>query len=240
MILSESITFIFAFKCAIMPSLLTNFKIIISDKLYLKDPETSELGKNIIKNGIILIDEIGFEAFTFKKLGAIINSSESSIYRYFESKHKLLIYLSTWYWSWTEYNLVIATTNVVDPLEKLEKAINVITQVIKDDPKTPHIDESILSRIIVSEFNKTLFTKEVDQENQEGYFLVYLRITHRVIAMIEEVNPNYPYAKTLASSIIDGNLHQNFLKDHFKTITNLSAKESITDFYNDIIRKVLQ
>ena len=58
--------------------------------------------------------------------------------------------------------------------------------------------------------------------------------------MIEEVNPNYPYAKTLASSIIDGNLHQNFLKDHFKTITNLSAKESITDFYNDIIRKVLQ
>lgn len=222
-----------------MQTLLHNFKITITDKLYLKDPETSTLGKKIVKNSIILIDEIGFEAFTFKKLGTLIKSNESSIYRYFENKHKLLVYLSNYYWSWTEYNLVIATTNVEDPLEKLTKGINRVTQVIQDDPQTPHIDESILSRIIISEFNKTLFTKEVDQENKEGYFLVYKRIIHRVIAMIEEVNPNYPYAKTLASSIIDGNLHQNYLKDHFKTITNLSNSESISDFYTDIIKKVL-
>jgi hypothetical protein len=57
--------------------------------------------------------------------------------------------------------------------------------------------------------------------------------------MIEAVNPDYPYAKTLASSIIDGNLHQNYLKEHFKTITNLSQVESINDFYTDIIKKVL-
>jgi hypothetical protein len=125
-------------------------------------------------------------------------------------------------------------------LEKLIKAINVITQVIRDDPKTPYIDESILSRIIISEFNKTLFTKEVDQEKQEGYLLVYLRITLRIVAMIEEVNPNYPCSKTLASSITGENLHQNYLKDHFKTITNLSPIESIADFYTDIIKKVLQ
>ena len=222
-----------------MLDLLTNFKIAISEKLYIKDPETSDLGKKIVKHSIILIDEIGFESFTFKKLGALIHSNESSIYRYFESKHKLLLYLSNWYWSWIEYNLVIATTNVSQPLEKLTKGINIITQVIQDDPKTPHIDESVLSRIIVSEFNKTLFTKDVDEENKEGYFLVYKRIIHRVIAMIEEVNPNYPYAKTLASSIIDGNLHQNYLKEHFKTITNLSNLESIADFYTDIIKKVL-
>lgn len=222
-----------------MQNLLHNFKITITDKLYLKDPETSALGKKIIKNSIILIDEIGFEAFTFKKLGALINSNESSLYRYFENKHKLLVYLSNYYWSWTEYNLVIATTNVEDPMEKLTRGINRVTQVIQDDPQTPHIDESILSRIIISEFNKTLFTKEVDQENKEGYFVVYKRIIHRVIAMIEAVNPKYPYAKTLASSIIDGNLHQNYLKDHFKTITNLSNSESINDFYTDIIKKVL-
>ncbi len=223
-----------------MQTLLTNFKITINEKLYVKDPETSTLGKTIVKNSIILMDEIGFEAFTFKKLGALINSNESSIYRYFENKHKLLIYLSTWYWSWTEYNLVIATTNIIDPTEKLIKGINVITQFIQDDPKTPHIDESILNRIIVSEFNKTLFTKEVDYENKEGYFLVYKRIIHRVIAMIEEINPNYPYAKTLASSIIDRNLHQNYLKEHFKTITNLTETESITNFYTDMIKKILQ
>ena len=222
-----------------MPTLFTNFKITISEKLYVKDPETSALVKKIVKNSIVLIDEIGFEAFTFKKLGTLIKSNESSIYRYFENKHKLLVYLSTYYWSWTEYNLVIATANIENPMEKLTKGINLITQVIQDDPKTPHIDESILSRIIISEFNKTLFTKEVDQENKEGYFLVYKRIIHRIIEMIENVNPNYPYAKTLASSIIDGNLHQHYLKEHFKTITNLSNVESIADFYTDIIKKVL-
>ena len=49
-----------------MQNLLSNLKITINDKLYVKDPETSELGRNILKNSIILIDEIGFEAFTFK------------------------------------------------------------------------------------------------------------------------------------------------------------------------------
>lgn len=222
-----------------MQPLFSNFKITINDKLYVKDPETSDLGKRIIQNSIYLIDEIGFEAFTFKKLGEKIQSNESSIYRYFENKHKLLVYLSSWYWSWIEYNLVFATNNISNPLEKLSVGIKIITQNIEDDQKTPHIDESILNRIIIAEFTKTLLTKEVDEENKEGFFLVYKRIIHHLIEMIEGVNPKYPYAKTLASSIVEGNLHQNYLKDHFKTITNLADRNCITDFYLDIIKKVL-
>lgn len=57
--------------------------------------------------------------------------------------------------------------------------------------------------------------------------------------MIEEVNPKYPYAKSLASSIVEGTLHQNYLKNHFKTITSLSEKDCITEFYLDIIKKVV-
>jgi hypothetical protein len=34
----------------------TNIKIQISDKIFVKDPETSALGKKIIKESIILID----------------------------------------------------------------------------------------------------------------------------------------------------------------------------------------
>ena len=82
-----------------MQNILSNIIISVNDKLYVKNPETSELGKKIIEQSILLIDEIGFENFTFKKLGEKINSNESSIYRYFESKHKLLLYLSSWYFS---------------------------------------------------------------------------------------------------------------------------------------------
>mgnify|MGYP003606233442 FL=1 len=222
-----------------MPNLLSNLKITINEKLYVKDPETSELGRKIIKNSIILIDEIGFEAFTFKKLGEKIQSNESSIYRYFENKHKLLVYLSSWYWSWMEYNLVFATHNISNPIEKLSISIKIITQNVLDDKNTSHIDESILNRIIISDFSKTLLTKDVDEENKEGYFLVYKRLINRLIDTISLVNPKYPYAKSLASSVVQGSLHQYYLKDHFKTITNLSEKDCLTDFYIDMIKKTL-
>ena len=40
---------------------ISNIKFQISDKIYVKDPETSILGQNILKESILLIDEIGFE-----------------------------------------------------------------------------------------------------------------------------------------------------------------------------------
>lgn len=222
-----------------MENLLSNIKIAVNDKLYVKDPETSELGKKIIQNSIILIDEIGFEQFTFKKLGEKIQSNESSIYRYFENKHKLLVYLSSWYWTWIDYNLVFSTANITNAEEKLEKAIHIVTQNITDDLNTPNINEAILNRIIISEFTKTFLTKEVDEENKEGFFLVYKHVVNRLIEIIKEVNPNYSYAKSLASSIVEGALHQQFLKQHFKTITNFKETDDISVFFIDLAKKAV-
>ena len=220
-----------------MNTVLANLKIQVNDKIYVKDPETSALGKKIIHDSIILIDEIGFEDFTFRKLGKSIGSNESSIYRYFESKHKLMLYLSSWYWGWIEYKLAFATVNISDPKEKLNKAITIVTEKILDDTQTIHINESILNKIIITEFTKTLSTKEVDKENKEGFFLVYKRVINRLIDIINEVNPQYPYAKSFASTIVQGALHQHFLKDHLKTITNCTSNDSVTEFYKDLIEK---
>ena len=43
--------------------------IVIDSSLYLKDPESSVLGKKIVGKGIEMMEEIGYESFTFKKLG---------------------------------------------------------------------------------------------------------------------------------------------------------------------------
>ncbi len=223
-----------------MQNILSNIIISVNDKLYVKNPETSELGKKIIEQSILLIDEIGFENFTFKKLGEKISSNESSIYRYFESKHKLMLYLSSWYWGWIEYKLAFATTNVSNPMERLKKGIAIVTEKVEDDTTTLHINEAILNKIIIQEFTKTLLTKEVDEENKEGFFLVYKRVINRIIEMINEVNPNYAFAKSLASSIVEGALHQHFLKDHLKTITNCNETVSPTDFYINLIENTLR
>ena len=132
-----------------MQDIISNITISVNEKLYVKNPETSDLGKKIIEQSILLIDLIGFENFTFKKLGDRIASNESSIYRYFESKHKLLLYLSSWYWGWIECKLVFATTNISNPMERLKKAIIIVTEKIENDTATLHINEAILNKIII-------------------------------------------------------------------------------------------
>ncbi|MBC7643455.1 MAG: TetR/AcrR family transcriptional regulator, partial [Flavobacterium sp.] len=196
------------------------------------------LGKKIIQESILLIEEIGFDNFTFKKLGEKIASNESSIYRYFENKHKLLIYLSDWYWSWIEYRLVFSTNNITSPLDKLLKAVDIITEKIVDDAETVYVNEAILNKIIVLEFTKTFLTKEVDEENKEGFFMVYKRVVNRIVKMIEAVNPDYKFAKSLASSIVEGALHQHFLREHLKTITD-SENTTPREFYTDLVSKIL-
>jgi AcrR family transcriptional regulator len=223
-----------------MEHILSNIKIQINEKLYVKDPETSSLGRKIIQESILFIDEIGFDNFTFKKLGEKIGSNESSIYRYFENKHKLLVYLSSWYWSWMEYKLVFATTNILDPTEKLTKAVTIVTEKILDDGKTEHINEAILNNIIIAEFTKTFHTKEVDQENKEGFFLIYKRVINRIVAMVNEVNPEYLFAKSLVSTIVEGSLHQHFLMNHLTTITNCNDTTKPTDFYLHLISTLLK
>jgi AcrR family transcriptional regulator len=222
-----------------MQSILPNLKIQVNEKIYVKDPETSVLGRNIIKESILLIDEIGFDDFTFKKLGERIGSNESSLYRYFENKHKLLIYLSSWYWSWMEYRLILGTANIEDAGQRLKKAIAIVTDKVEDDLTTEHVNESVLNRIIIAEFSKTFLTKEVDEENREGFFIIYKRVIRRIAEYIKEVSPQYPYAESLASTVTQGALHQHFLKDHFTTITNCNVTTTPADFYLHLVTGIL-
>ncbi|GGK21836.1 TetR family transcriptional regulator [Yeosuana aromativorans] len=222
-----------------MESLLSNIKISVPENIYVKDPESSALGKRIVEHSILLIDEIGFDSFTFKKLGEKIGSNESSIYRYFESKHKLLLYLSSWYWAWIEYQLVIETHTLKSD-EKLEKAIEVVSRNIELDSKYSHINEIILNRIIINENSKSFLTKEVDNENKEGFFSVYKRVSHRLRDMIAAVNPNYKFPSSLASTIIETALHQHFIKDHFISLTDCNNELTPTVFLKELVLKTLK
>ena len=223
-----------------MINLLSNLKIAVPEKIYLKDPESSELGKRIIEHSILLINDIGFDAFTFKKLGNTIGSNESSIYRYFESKHKLLLYLSSWYWAWIEYQLVFETHNISDSKEKLIKAIDIVCRTTQQDSAFSHINEVVLNNIIINENSKSFLTKEVDQENKEGYFIIYKRVVQRLRDMITANRPQYEFASSLASTIIEGSLHQHFLKDHFSSLTDCNIKKTPSSFFSDLALNTLK
>lgn len=223
-----------------MINLMSNIKIAVNDKIYIKDPETSDLGRKIIQESINLIDDIGFENFTFKKLGEKIQSNESSIYRYFENKHKLMVYLSSRYWAWIEYKMVFSISNIKNPIEQLKIAIDIVTQNIEDDAATLHIDEEKLNRIVIAEFTKTLMTKEVAEEDKDGYYSIYKRIIQRLVELIEKINPQYKSPKTLISSVVAGSLHQHFLKRNLTDITECSNEYSPSTFFTELILKQIQ
>lgn len=222
-----------------MDKLMSNFKIEVPQGIYIKNPETSNLGKRIVGKSIELISKIGFEQFNFKKLGQEISSNESSIYRYFENKHNLLMYLTSWYWIWIEYQLVLETFALKNNQEKLLKAIEIVTRTTKEDSSFSHINEVLLNQIVINESSKVYLTKEVDNENKDGFFLPFKRVVKRLAEIISEYNNNYKHSLSLANTIIEGALQQHFFKQHFTTITNCNNKTTVTNFYTDLILKVL-
>jgi len=210
--------------------------IDISPELYTKNPDTSELGQRIVSKSIELIHEIGFEAFTFKKLGVLLNSPESSIYRYFCNKHVLLVYLTSWYWLWIEYRLVFATTNIDSAKERLTRAIDILTEPIPMDNSISHINEILLSEIIISESIKAYHTKNVDSDNKLGYFKSYKSVVQRVSNIILEIVPDFQFPHMLVSTVIEGTHQQKFFADHLPSLTDtIKEKNAIPKFYRELV-----
>jgi AcrR family transcriptional regulator len=196
-----------------MESILKKIRVEVNSNLFLKDPFSSELGVLIVQEGAHLIQELGMEHFTFKKLGAKIGSTEAAIYRYFENKHKLLLYLSAWYWAWLEHNLVFGTANQSDPVGRLSVAIRLLVEgpIYKQND---FLDPVILRSILINESIKGFLTKEVDLEHESGIFSQVYKFGDRVSAIIGEINPDYLYPKTLVSTILESSLLQNFNSQH--------------------------
>jgi AcrR family transcriptional regulator len=212
-------------------------QVKISEKCYLKDPDTTDLGKRIIESSIKLIDEIGFEAFTFKKLAKRIESTEASVYRYFENKHKLLIYLVSWYWNWVEYRLQFDMHNIKNPQQRLEIFIDSITRPIKMDDTFLHVDEVALHRIVISESSKAYLTKEVDMDNKEGYFVSFKRLVGQIVEQIRTINPNYPYPAALVSTIIESAHNQKYFSDHLPSLSETQSEGDLSGFLKDLLFK---
>ena len=218
-----------------MQNLIHHIQITINPGIYLKNPESSDLGKRMISEGIQMIANCGFDNFTFRKLGERIGSNESSVYRYFENKHKFLIYLNSWYWGWLEYRLVLETNSINDPREKLDRALSVITQPVETDDAFAHIDEVSLNRIMVNEYSKPFLTAEVDAENKAGYFEIYKRLIIRLSEMIVGASPSYSFAHSLSSTVLEGSLHQYFLRAHFPSLTDCSESLEHTSFFKQLV-----
>ena len=197
----------------------------IHSGLYLRDPKETTLGQSILKYSIILIDELGFEHFTFKKLAAKINSTEASIYRYFENKHLLLVYLSNWYWEYMYVNIQNKLENITSPTKKLKIAIAGILDSMTKNDEISYIDEDILHSIMVSQADKVYRIKEVTEENKNGFFLAYKKVVRFISDIMLEVDPDFPYARICASTLTEMPNQQLYYAKNLPSLTSLANEQ---------------
>lgn len=199
----------------------------INEQLHLKDPQMTDFGKKVLSNAVTLFHEIGFEKLTFKKLAAKIDTNEASIYRYFENKHKLLLWLECWYWELVNYLIEVKTTNIEDPYKKLLITIHQIVNASSTTQITSYIDQDILHEVIISEGSKAYHVHNVDAENQSGYFFSYKEVVANVSKMIVDVCPNFVYPNLLASNIFEMANNQLYFAKHLPKLTDIKNSDHV-------------
>ncbi len=201
-------------------------QIKMNEKLFIKDPQQTELGKKIVLHSVQLIHDEGFEAFTFKKLAQSIGTTEAGIYRYFENKHRILIYITAWYWSWLEYQVTFHLNNISDPVVRLKKTITLLATPIDDNITTTYVNECILYQIIITEGTKAYLTKKVSIDNKDHLFKPYKDLCAKIGNIILECNPDYLYPKSLSSTIIEMAHLQTFFMHNLPSLTDFGNEKN--------------
>lgn len=218
------------------------FNAELSEKLFLRNPQSSALGKSIVKESIQLMAEVGYEQFTFKKLANAIETTEASIYRYLENKHKLLIYLVDWYWAYLEFQLIIQLKNLADPAEKIRKIIDILVWQDNQEMDFGTIDYRSLYYIAIAEGSKTYLSKDVDENNKDMLYKPFKDLSSRIASVFIEYNSTYKYPNSLASSVIEISHQQYFFMHHLPRLSDFAKKKNIKDlesFLEDLVFKAL-
>ena len=215
----------------------------VNEKIYLRDPEGTELGKKIVRNAIDLIYRLGFEHFTFKKLAKETNTTEATIYRYFENKHRLLLYILNWYWSYLEFLVVFQLPSLVDSNAKLIRLIELLTHPLPESEGQTDYNKNYLHQIVISESSKVYLVKEVKEINENAVFKPYKDLCARISEIIQSHNPTYAYPHSLSSTLIETAHSQLFFSQHLPKLTD-ADKENKTAFVEryltDLLFKSLQ
>lgn len=216
----------------------------VNNRIYLRDPESSELGRQIVQKAIDLIYEVGYEHFTFKKLALDIGTTEASIYRYFKNKHLLLVYILNWYWSYLEFLLMFQLKNINDPQLKLKTVIELLTSELPQNAGKMKYNISYLNQIVIIESSKVYLVKEINEINEAQVFKQFKDLCNTIAGIILELAPKYAYPHSLSSTLIETSHNQQFFSSHLKRLTDVKTDEDasayVAAYLEDLVFRVLR
>ena len=210
----------------------------VNDKIYLRDPESSEIGRQIVKNAIDLIYELGFEHVTFKKIANHISCTEATVYRYFENKHRLLLYILNWYWCYMEFLVDYKLQNIVNKRDQLKAIVDLITHELPESTGQFDYNKKYLNHIIITESSKVFLVKEVAEINKDEVYKPYKDLCAKMAAIISAYKPQYKYPRSLSSTLIETSHNQQFFSKYLPKLTDCDSKNNIM-YVNKFIEELL-
>ena len=123
----------------------------------------------------------------------------------------------------------------------MDKAVQLLTEQVKEDDTFTFINQVTLNKIIIAESVKAYHTKQVDKENEKGFYKTYKRVVQRVCDFVLEINPQFKFPHMLVSTIIEGAHHQRFFSEHLPSLTDFEeGKNNIVEFYKQLTKDALK
>ncbi|HEY0978299.1 MAG TPA: TetR/AcrR family transcriptional regulator [Flavobacteriales bacterium] len=203
----------------------------------------SPMGTRILAEGLVLMNEIGLEAFTFKKLAERIGCTEVTVYHYFANKQRLLQYYFQGYWLWLATHCKQEGRALKDPKARLHGDIRALCGLWPADALAAQFDPADLRQLVINEGSKSFMHKNVDSDNKLKLFQPYKDLCAHVASELKVCAPRMRSSHSFATTLVEMAHSLEFAMYHLPALTELSVKKErkqLADFLIDMSDRYLE
>jgi len=209
-------------------TIMPRYLIAPDPGLALRDTGTP-VGGRILAEGLVLMNELGLEAFTFRKLAEQAGCTEMTVYHYFANKHRLLQYYDQMYWLWLATHCQQEGRHLKDPMERLRGDITAISGIWPSDAMAGLFDPSELRELVVNEGSKSFLHKDVDADNEQKLFKPYKDLCGHIAGELKACAPRLKHTRSFATTLVDMAHSLEFAMHHLPALTELSRRQDRKD-----------
>ncbi len=202
----------------------------------------SPMGLRILAEGLELMNELGLEAFTFKKLAERIGCTEVTVYHYFANKQRLLQYYFQLYWLWLDTHCRQEGRSLKDPLERIHGDIRALCGIWPKEAMAAQLDPAVLRDLVINEGSKSFLHKNVDEDNRLKLFKPYKDLCAHIAGELKACSPRMRSARSFATTLVEMSHSLEFAMHHLPSLTELGVKRDrrkLADFLVDMTDRYL-
>lgn len=207
--------------------------------LSLRDPEGTELGRAMLAGGLDLMNELGLEAFTFRKLAARIGSTEVSLYKYFPNKHRLLQYYFQLYWLWLRHLCGREVERADDARDALRRVVEAICGAWPKQVPPLQLEPAALRRLVIGEGMKSYLHRNVDDDNARRLFTPYKELSAFVAARLTACRRDVPMPRSFATTVIEMAHSLPFAMEHLPSLTELGSHKGLKHLSRHLLHRTI-